>query len=129
MAVFDRAIATALRLINKYGQIVEWKQLQEGVPANPDTPWIGGEPTTAIYSPVICILPLDKEGSEFLRQLGGTEALTGNMYGLMGQIGFDPLIGQNTIKTLHDNKILTINTIDLLSPNGQKVLYTINITG
>lgn len=125
MAQYDRQIATALRLIAKYGQIATWQQIVDGVP-DPETPWLPVGSTTVDYSPHICFLPLDRDGKEFLMSMGQSEAVSGSMYGLMGNVPFTPNI-RDVVK--RDGVSLEIKSIDLLSPNGQKILYTIIFNG
>lgn len=124
MAQFDRAIQTALRLIAKNGQTVAWNKRIVSVP-NPDKPQDQIE-TNTVYNPKICFLPLDLQGREFLMSLGGGEAASGAFYGLMGNVNFNPDRGDILTR---DGVKLNINSIDLLSPNGQKVLYTIIFNG
>lgn len=125
MARFDRSIAVALKLIAKNGQTVDWTQRAGTIP-DPTKPWLATSDVATVFQPKICFLPLDKEGKEFLASIGETEALSGSFYGLMGQVAFTP----NPKDTVtRDGVALEINSIDLLSPNGQKVLYTIIFNG
>lgn len=125
MGRFDRQIATALKLIKKNGQTVTWRNIPPTTP-DPVKPWlpVGGIPVD--HSPLICFLPLDLQGKEFIASLGGTEAVTGTFYGLMGNVDFNPLV---TDIVFRDGVALDIESIDLLSPNGQKILYTIIFNG
>lgn len=125
MGIFDRQIETALRLIKKNGQSVTWRKTALSV-ADPDAPWLQLPGTITDYTPHICFLPLDREGQDFLVALGNTEAITGSYYGLMGAVDFTPAIGDVVIR---DGVTLEIKSIDLLSPNGQKILYTIIFNG
>ena len=126
MAKFDRQIETALRLIKKNGQLVNWtSQTGESLP-DPTKPWLPVGTTPVIYTPHICFLPLDLQGKEFLFSLNGSEAVTGTYYGLMGNVNFEPNTSDIIVR---DGIILDINSIDLLSPNGQKILYTIIFNG
>jgi len=125
MGQFDRAIDTALRLIKKNGQQVSWVQKTDIVP-DPTKPWLPEGSTELTYNPFICFLPLDKEGKEFLIAMGQSEALQGMFYGLMGEQPFTP--SPKDVVT-RDGVVLDIASIDLLSPNGQKVLYTVTFNG
>jgi hypothetical protein len=125
MARYDEEIQMALELIKESGQQVIYRQVDKV--ENPTEPWLPGEGTVHEYNPYICFLPLDKEGREFLSYLGQTEAIVGGYYGLMGQVPFNPDKLRDTI--IRDGVVLNINSIDLLSPNGQKVLYTIIFNG
>jgi len=125
VGIFDRQIDTALRLIKKNGQIVTWRQTTVTV-VDANMPWLQVPGTVTDYSPHICFLPIDKEGQEYLASLGNTEAVIGSYYGLMGTVSFTPAIGDIVIR---DGVSLEIKSIDLLSPNGQKILYTIVFNG
>lgn len=125
VAVFDRAIATAERLIDKYGQQVVWNTVVKGA-SDPATPW---KPTQAVDVPhnvVICFLPVDRESRQLFTFLRGTnEVVTGSILGYMkGNLDFIPHL-QDTIT--RDGLTLKIKTLDLLSPNGQKVLYILEL--
>lgn len=125
MGQFDRQIATALRLIKKNGQPVKWRQIPTTEP-DPLKPWkpVGGAPVDRTVD--ICFLPLDLQNKEFLASLGNTEAAVGSFYGLMGAVSFTPNIKD---VVLRDGVLLEIASIDLLSPNGQAILYTVIFNG
>lgn len=126
MALFDRQIKTALRLIKKNGQLVNWtSQSAESLP-DPTKPWLPVGISPVIYTPPVCFLPLDLQGKEFLSSITGNEVVTGMFYGLMGNVAFVPKI---TDVVTRDGVVLDISSIDLLSPNGQKILYTIIFNG
>lgn len=121
MARFDRAIATALKLIKKNGQEVVWRKVSTSIP---DTakPWLNGSATPVDKDCVICFLPINKEMREMLTFIRGTEVLGGSVAGLMGAVDFTPSPVDTVIR---DGVVYTINNLDILAPNGQVVLYTI----
>lgn len=124
MGEYDRQIANAQRLIARKGQLVTWRQ-QQRTP-DPAKPW---EVTSAPvdYAPSICFLPVDKETRQFVNYLtGSNETKVGSVIGLMGNVAFEPSASDVVIR---DGKTLEIANIELLSPNGQKVLYTIEFKG
>lgn len=125
MARFDRQIEMALRLIKKNGQLVQWQQLQRtDDPLNPAAV-VEGLPIN--HNAYICFLPVDKDNKEFINYLRGTnEIKIGSLVGLMGNVSFSP---DGSDFVIRDSKTLEIFNIDLLSPNGQKVLYTIEFKG
>lgn len=121
MARFDRQIAMALRLIKKNGQLVTWQQLKDE-PDDPDEPW-KTKSQTIINNPVyIAFFTVDKEHREFIRYLTGTEVKIGDVLGYMGQVSFEPNPKDVVIRDGIEYRILNL---DLLSPNGQKILYTV----
>lgn len=125
MARFDRQIATALRLIKKNGQLVQWRQLQRTDDPSDPAAVIEGPPVDRDV--FICFLPVDKDNKEFINFLRGTnEIKVGSLIGLMGNVSFEPGASDYVIR---DGKPLEIFNIDLLSPNGQKILYTVEFKG
>lgn len=120
MERFDRAIATALRLIKKNGQLVDWLPQQKATDI--DEPWKDEATEIEPEKVYICFLPVDKEMQGFLTYLKGTEVPIGSMVGLMGAVDFEPALGDTVIR---DGNTLRPSYIELLSPNGQKILYTI----
>lgn len=125
MTRFNRQIETALRLIKKNGQLVKWRRLQRTEDPNEPGQVIAAPPIdTDVY---ICFLPVDKDNKEFFNYLRGTNELKmGSLMGLMGQVSFEPDASNLVIR---GESTLEIFNIDLLSPNGQKVLYTIEFKG
>jgi hypothetical protein len=121
MGRFDSSIATAKRLIERNGQKVTWRQFSEVT--NDATPWkpTAGEPVD-FPDISICFLPTDRIGVALLESLANTDLVTGSYYGLMGAVAFEPSVKDVVIR---DGKEIRITAVDLLSPNGQKVLYTV----
>lgn len=120
MARFDRQIETAIRLIKKNGQKVIWRQTAK--PSDTLEPWKQQDAASIDKDAIICFLPVDKETREFLTYIRGTDVPMGSELGLMGAVDFEPSIED---VVLRDGKTYRIKHIDLLSPNGQKILYTI----
>lgn len=121
MARFDRQIAMALRLLKKNGQLVTWRQITDVIP-DPSNPWktIPGPPVdNDVY---IAFFTVDKDHREFIRYLTGTEVKIGDSLGYMGQVNFEPNPKDVVIRDGVEYRILNV---DLLSPNGQKILYTV----
>lgn len=121
MARFDRQIAMALRLIKKNGQLVTWRQLRDSIP-DPEKPWETSPQTPIDHSAYIAFFTIDKDQREFIRYLTGTEAKIGDVLGYMGQVNFNP---DSKDVVIRDGVEYRINNVDLLSPNGQKILYTV----
>lgn len=122
MARFDRQIKTALRLIAKNGQAVKWRVIDDPTPTDPNKPWEPGPATPDDKDVTICFLPIDRQTMETFNFIKGTEVTKGSAMGLMGQVNFDPNIKDVVIR---DGKELRIASLDVLSPNGQKILYTV----
>lgn len=118
MARFDAAIKTAQRLIAKNGEKVKWRVIEDAPPTDPSKPW---EPGTALQDDkdvTVCFLPVDQQTFNFIK---GTEVPKGSVMGLMGNVPFAPNLKDVVIR---NGVELRLAYIDVLSPNGQKVLYT-----
>lgn len=127
MGEYDRQIATVLRLIEKKGQSVVWNQLNNASPADPSKPWKPGAAGATPHEAFICFVPVrDKETRKLIQYLKGTDVPIGQLAGLMGQVSFEPSIKDVVVR---DGKQLAISSIDWLSPNGQKILCTIEFEG
>ncbi|WEL95607.1 hypothetical protein [Xanthomonas phage vB_XooS_NR08] len=122
MARFDRAIQTALRLIAKNGEKVKWRVIDDAAAPNPSQPWKPGPATPEDKDVTICFLPVDRQTMETFTFIKGTEVPKGSVMGLMGNVPFNPNLKDVVIR---DGVELRIANIDVLSPNGQKVLYTV----
>ncbi len=120
MGVYDRQIATALRLIKAKGQVVTWRKLDDGAPADSSKPWKPSAATPDDNTVSIVFLPPTKENKQLIRYLKGTEVPTGSLDGLMHAVSFEPAAKDIVIR---DGKELVIKSIDPLSPNGEVILY------
>jgi len=125
MTVYDRPIATALRLIEKYGVECEWRK-SEVVSADPDKPWEGGSQVPDTFNPFICFLPATSGASDFglSKFRTGTEQEGFSTFGLMGAQEFNPEI---TDRLTRDGNVLVLKAIDTLNPADQVVLYILSI--
>lgn len=117
MGKFDRQIATAKRLIQKNGQLVQWKRTVKDVSIT--NPWEQVETEPVLNDVYICFLP---SIDPWIKYIKGSDVTTGTLYGIMGQTSFD-LSAADVV--IIDGEELRIKKIDKLSPNGQIILYTI----
>lgn len=121
--IYDRAIATAARLIAKYGQQIVWNANTNTAPVDPSQPWKPAAISATSNYPYIVFLPENRIGYEFLAALVGTEVPQGCVEGLMpGNVGFVPT-SKDTI--VRNGVTMAIETIDVIAPNGTPVLYVI----
>lgn len=75
----------------------------------------------------ICFVPVrDKETRKLFAYLTGTEVKLGSLAGLMGNVSFSP---DSKDVVIRDGVELRIENLDLLSPNGQKILWTVEFKG
>ncbi len=126
MARFDRQIATAQRLIKKNGQLVTWRPIENGDPANPDKPWRPSLKASKDNSVYICFLPITREGAETFTFLSGSLVPDGSICGLMGAVDFEPNLKDVVIR---NGVEFRMETLDILAPNGQAILYTMRFKG
>lgn len=128
MAQFDRQIATAVRLIEKYGQAVTWTTVNDGAPPDAAKPWKPAEAADTPNEATICFVPVrDNDWRKLLAYLKGTEVPTGKLAGLMaGNVSFTPKLKDVVVR---DGVTLNVTNIDLISPNGQKILYILEFEG
>lgn len=123
MTVFARQIATALRLITKYGEQCTWKQIPDGVVADPLKPWIVGNVDPISYPVKIAIFPNTRVNHEFIKTLKGTEVVIGEEYGYMASVPFKPSKTDVVIRA--DGSVSRVGTIDILKPDGTAILYVV----
>lgn len=120
MATYDRQIATAKKLIAKFGQAVEWNT--ESNSANVYEPW-NSETSSAVKNQAsICFLPINLADLPTFGYIDQTDVPKGAVKGLMGNVPFNPKLKDWVIR---DGKRLNIDQIKVLSPNGEKILFNI----
>lgn len=124
MGVFDRQIATAKRLIAKYGETVTWNRYGESVPEETDEPWNATD-IDPIQTPVkVAFFPTGSSISQLIRFMKNSDITTGNELGYMAQVPFVPS-AKDTL-TRKNGSEYRIKSIDPLDPNGEGViLYTL----
>ena len=127
MAQFDRQVQTALKLIAKNGQAVKWRVVRDEPPVDASQPWKPTNDATPVEKDVsICFLTVDRMTFETLSFMNGGEVPTGAVLGYMGAVDFEPSLKDVVIR---DGKELRLENIDVLSPNGQTMLYTVVFKG
>lgn len=126
MGVYDRQIAMVKRLIDKYGQSVTITRIPEVI-ADPSKPWeiTSGTPLVNTLK-IVFVDPnatgIAQLGKEMAQYLKGSEVVTGKLRGLMANNNFVPL---TTDIVNRAGKELKISAIDILAPNEQTILYTL----
>lgn len=122
MGVFDRQIATAKRLIAKYGEDCLWQQPGERNPAV--KPWRGSNDDPPEPHPVkIAFFPNGGELGAVLVALGDTEQVIASEYGLMAAVDFEP--ATSDVLTDSSGGIVEIVKATPLRPNGEIILWKI----
>lgn len=129
MAQYDRQVATALKLIAKFGQQtgVLWNQANN-TPVDGE-PWLA-EAAPVSYPVIIAFLPYTRIGHDFMAYLGKTEVPTGTIVGYMagGGLPFLPALADTVTRVdpgTQSTDLYRIDDIDRLAPNGQNILWTV----
>lgn len=125
--VFERAAATAVRLIDKYGQACTWRQIAAsgGTAAKPGSTVPTDYPCTIVF--------LNHKREQLLSALsmivGSGDIPSGGILGLMsGDVGFTPTLKDIVFRSAHplvtgeQFGIADKNGIEALAPNGEGVL-------
>jgi len=123
MGQYDRQISSATKLIAKNGQLVKWRIVRDAAPVDTAQPWKPTEQAAPVDHPVtIAFLPLSGDMRKTITRLRGTEVPINSTMGLMAAVDFNPTAKDVVIR---DGQEWRIEYIDLLAPNGQKILYTV----
>lgn len=125
MGEYDRAIATAERLIAKKGRIVQWSKNPAAEPQPGDQPWKpkrDDNPAEPVDVKIVFFPP--GEGSRAtLQQITGTEVPTASEYGLMaGSVPFTPEQGDLVER---DGVAIAVVGVATLRPATEAVLHTV----
>lgn len=123
MGVYDDDIATALELITEFGQSVQWQKRA------PDTggsnPWNPNQGAIPAAFPVNMIFLSPKTGAKYLQLMNGTEVPIRSQAALMaGGLPFTPELNDTITR---NGTSISVNRIDLLAPNGEDVLYYVEV--
>uniref|UniRef100_A0AAU6W1F2 Head-tail joining protein n=1 Tax=Pseudomonas phage Pavpe01 TaxID=3138545 RepID=A0AAU6W1F2_9VIRU len=124
MGVYDRQVATAKRLIAKYGELVTWNSYGASVPEDPAEPWNPTDIEPDKHTVRVAFFPTGSSISQLIRFMKNGDIETGNELGYMAQVPFVPS-GKDTL-TRTDGSEYRIKNIDPIDPNGEGViLYTV----
>jgi hypothetical protein len=124
MGTFDRQIATAKRLIAKYGEDCLWQK--PGEKDDAVKPWVGSSVEPPDPVPVkIAFFPNGGDNSlaAVIAMLGDSDVNVASEYGLMAAVDFDPA----TSDTLTDSNNNNVEIVKMtpLRPNGEVILWKI----
>jgi hypothetical protein len=122
MARYDAEVRMALDLIKDAGQVVTWQQTATVLG---EKPWRPSAGATATFQVPIAFVT---GSSLFTRLLAGSNLGVGGIRGLMAKVPFMPQL-KDTITRLdpltNEDTVYGIDSIDLVAPNGQVILYKI----
>ena len=122
MGVFDRQVATALRLISEKGQTVTWVKKANPVFADPNKPWIKTDGSDVSYSVKVVFFPIYRDLKENQAVMDYTRREVGAEMCFMGQVSFNPELSDILIR---DGVSLIVKNIDTIRPNGEVILHEI----
>lgn len=126
MAMYDRQIATAARLIKKYAQLpngapnATW--IKHNATADVSKPWRSSDPGSPTSYPVYIVFTIPPGGqlAALVHLMQGTEVPMGAPAGIMAAVPFTP--EENDVVDRAGDK-LVIKTINEVAPNGRVILY------
>lgn len=122
MARFDPAIALALKLILKNGELAVLRRRVDDDPPDAAKPWTPGEPTLTEYDIVAVFLdPRNARLPESVLK-DGTQVV----YVPASGMTVDPDPGTDVIVRAGGD-VWTIVGVNTLCPNGQKILHQISV--
>lgn len=107
-------------MIKKYGQAAICRVPGKLIP-DPNKPWEMIQGPDVDHNVIVCFLPMHRVDYETYKYMTGSEVPTGSIKAIMGRVDFDPDL---TNVILRNGQQLRIKSIDVLSPNGEKILYT-----
>lgn len=127
MGVYDRQIATARRLILRYGQPCLWRVPGQPVGGTAAAPGPVGDPVDFAV-PIVFLSNKSRESlAGLLAMITDTEVPTSGMGGLMPAVPFQPRLTHVVFKgpdeTAPRLHLMDKNGIDLVAPNGEPILY------
>lgn len=128
MGVFDRQVASAQRMIKKYGEPCTWVQVTNGAPSDSSKPWIPSAANEVSTPCIIAFFPTDQQTQKKIQAMfDASEVPMGMETGYMGQtVGVNPTLKDIIVRK--DGTIARILNIDTINPNGeQDILYTITV--
>lgn len=118
--VYELQIATAKRLIAKYGEACTYQTLTNNV--SQVLPWEPGAYVSTETDINVVFQPLTRKGYETLAKLTNLEVSTGHIEALFaGSQGILPQLQDIIIRAGVPWKIISIEE---LAPNGEQILYT-----
>lgn len=127
MTAFARQVATAKRLIAKYGATCTFRRLPDA-PQDANKPWLVTSQGSAVSYPGIkvCILPYSRINRETQQQIADTEIQFGDFQGLMASQVFVPSLTDVILNG--QGLVYRIKKITTLAPDGTDILYTMDLT-
>jgi hypothetical protein len=136
MGVYDRQIAQVRRQVKAKGQLVTWVSVSNVTPADANKPWASGANASPAPEHMVYIAFLPAGGGSYnalvaalARMAGAKELATGTLNGLMAPDASFVPDETDVVRRINPRtgvaENLRINTLELLAPNGEPILYSI----
>jgi hypothetical protein len=126
MSAFNRQIATAVRLIAKYGATCTWTKRGDDTTPDASKPWktAAAEPTPYTVKIAMCRKGGSGWAYALIRLIQGTDVPAGKPKALLaaGNLAFTP--DSTDVVTLNGAK-MKVETIDPIAPDGLPIIYII----
>lgn len=122
-----RALATANRLILRYGAPVIWQQPRDAPPNDPSEPWLPGPTVLTTFQNVPLVrLPSNRKNIAFLMYLTGTEIPDGYERAIIpGNVPFVPTLKDYFADVASDK--VAISWLDPFKPAGNVLLWVMGL--
>lgn len=123
MANYDRQIASALRMIAKYGMPCTWVKVRDVfLPGN------GSKPVGQVeekFTASMVFFPYTFQNAQLFHELAGFNLTVGNEWALMPTVSFEP---NRVDKITRAGTTYSIVALSPLKPAEQTVLWTIDLS-
>lgn len=125
MAKYDRQVATAKKLVRKYGSLETFRQIRDET--DQEKPWEDGDPLNT-DKPVYMVFINDSTSISdvFAAYFSGTTIADGSTVVYIADFGIQPTNKDVLIK---DGVEYRIETIDTLKPARQTILHSLKVKG
>lgn len=125
MAQYDRFRDTALRLITKYGEKIQYVQVLDGEAVEGKS-WIVTEPQKIVHTVSAVFFSSSGSAKDLFRMMQGGDVQTGNEIAYLPTLNFTPSLKDILIRS--DGKEIRIESISPIKPNDEaSVLYKMEL--
>lgn len=125
MSVYDRPIATAKRLIEKYGEPCQWRKFDV---TDGTEDWNEASTGQTDYPVTVAIFPYNRETASSIAKLAGLSDIERyDMYGLMPAVSF--IVESRDLLLSPTRGPLRPVRLDPLQPGSDIVMYTLGLSG
>lgn len=124
MAAFDGDIQTAKELITEFGEISKVRRIVPGIP-DPATPWKPVQPTITEVDVTAVWLNYNLQSSGEL-YVGGSLVKSTDKKVLVAALDIQDINPSDQL-VRSDGEVFKVINAKLLDPNGQKILWTLQV--